>query len=505
MDVRKLSICLWLGLALLVVAGCAAAAPDASKAISRGVINSGEIVPAEQLRVAEYLNYYKQSFPEPTDAALGLDLRLGNSRLPAEGGEAWLQIGLQARSTAQETVAPLNLALVIDCSGSMADADKMPYLKQALRLFLQSLKPDDRVAVVAYATTARVVLPSRPAGDREWLEATIQELEPAGSTNLYDGLMLGFREVDRGFDVRRNNRVILLTDGIANVGTTEPGEIARGAEAYNAKGIYLSTIGLGRDFQDSLLIRLATQGKGGYHFIDSAAEMDKVFRQEVAGLVQKAAGDVSVMLQPAAGVRVLSLTGYEGEPPAGPVQVRLRDMGTGDSQVVLVRLDVAPGARGARELAAVQVSYTDLFAQRAGNLSGQAVADAGVAGAVTDDAGTTGSYDPLCDVEVLRNVTIQRSAEGLKEIARLYQAQRYQDAWDLACRLEGELRRVAALTHEDQMYQDAGLMQRYQATLAGWVERQTGRAPLRPDAGRDSGAGRPLPAGIATAPVLDIQ
>jgi Ca-activated chloride channel homolog len=495
MYTRKFFVYIWLFLVLLAAGGCAAAAPDASKAISRGIINSGDIVPAEQLRIAEYLNYYGQSFPEPANAAVGLDLRLGNEQLPANGGDAWLQIGLQARSAQNETVAPLNLALVIDCSGSMADADKMPYLKQSLRLFLQSLKPDDRVAVVAYNNTARVVLPSQPAGSLEWLERTINDLYPAGSTNLYDGLMLGFQEVDRNFDVRRNNRVILLTDGIANVGTTDPDTIAADAGGYNSKGIYLSTIGLGRDFQDSLLIRLATQGKGGYHFIDSAAEMDKVFRQEVAGLVQKAAGDVSILLHPGAGVRVLSLTGYDGEPPAGPIQVRLRDMGTGDSQVVLAHVDVAPGSRGPRELAQVELRYSDLFAQREATAQGLAMADAGL----------TGGYEPLQDVEVLRNVTIQRTAEGMKEIDRLYQAQRYQAAWDLAYRLEGDLRRVARLTNEDQMVKDADLMRRYQDTLARWVERQTGHSPLRPDRGQDTSSDRPLPEDAATAPMIDIK
>ena len=329
---------------------------DASKARSRQVIESGGIVPAEELRVAEYINYYEQSFPEPTGTALGLDLRLGNPQIAAGGGEAWLQIGVQARKAQPADIAPLNLALVIDRSGSMGDAAKMPYVKQSLRVFLGSLAVNDIVAIVAYDSSAEVLVSAREVGDGGWIAAAVERLQPGGNTNLHDGLMLGFREVDRHFDVRRNNRVILLTDGIANTGITDPEQIAATARAYNDRGVYLSTIGLGRDFNDALLSRLAIQGRGAYHFIDSAAEMDKVFRRDALGLVQKAAEGVAVVFRPEPGVQVLALTGYQGVPPAGPIEVTLRDMGTGDSQVLLAQLRVAPGPTGQRLLASCRTA-----------------------------------------------------------------------------------------------------------------------------------------------------
>jgi Ca-activated chloride channel family protein len=464
---------LWIvlcGSVLVAVSACAAPM-DASKARSRAVIQQGGIVPAEELRVAEYLNYYEQHFPEPTETALGLDLRPGNPQMPVDGGEAWVQIGIQAKSALPEQIAPLNLALVIDRSGSMDTPEKMPYLKRSLRVFLQSLAANDIVSIVAYSTEPEVIVPAREVGDGAWIDQAIARLEPEGSTNLHGGLMLGFREVDRHFDVRRNNRVVLLTDGIANAGVTDPERIAADAQEYNQRGIYLSTIGLGRDFNDALLSRLATQGQGAYHFIDSAEEMDKVFRKDVLGLIQKAATDVSVVFSPGDGVRLVGLTGYEGQPPAGPVEVRLRDMGTGDSQVVLAQVDVAPGWTGRRLLAEVKLTYTDLFSSR----------QATETSAVYADAGPTENYDPLWDLEVLRNVTIQRMAEGLKEIDRLYRSANYRAAWELAHQLEQNLRMVAGLTNDEQMKKDAGLMRQYQETLAGWVESQTGSRPAAED------------------------
>lgn len=453
-------------LAMWILNACSGSM-DASKSRADSQIQSGNIAPPDELRVAEYLNYYKQDFPAPVNTTLGLDTRLGNPQIPASGGDAWLQIGLRARDAASQEIAPLNLALVIDRSGSMDTADKMPYVKQSLRVFLHSLAPNDMVSIVTYSDKANVLVSSRLVGDGQWIDRAIEQIEPGGSTNLYDGMVQGFQQVARNFDTRRNNRVILLTDGIANRGVTDPNRIAQTAKQYNDQGIYLSTIGLGQEYNDKLLSQLATQGKGGYHFVGSAADMDKIFRQEVSGLMQKAARDVSVTLLPAQGVRVAQVTGYEGAPPSGNLTIKLQDMGTGDTQVVLARLQVEPGAYGARSLAEVQLRYHDLFSQR----------DETMTRNVSADANAFGNYDALSDVQVLRNVTIQRTAEGMKEIARLYQQRRYQEAWQLAVQLEQQLRFVAQLTHEEQMLKDAETMRRYQDILARWVQSQTGRAP----------------------------
>ena len=493
---KRKALLLALGLGIVLLAGACAPAPqDASKARSRALINQGVIVPAEEVRVAEYLNYYEQHFPAPTETALGLDLRLGNEQIPTAGGEVWLQIGVQAREAGDEQVTPLNLALVIDRSGSMDAPDKWPYLQQSLRVFFESLDPDDIVAVIGYDDYAEVVLPAQRAGDRRWIEQTIGRLYPRGSTNLHAGLMLGFQEVDKNFDIRRNNRVILLTDGIANRGVTDPDQIARDALAYNERGIYLSTIGLGLDFNDALLSQLARQGKGAYHFIDSAEEMDKVFRREVAGLVEKVAREVAVTVYPGEGVEMVALTGYEGRPPAGPVQITMQELGTGDGQVLLAQLQVSPGRGGERLVATVTLDYFDVFGQRSEQVTQEVKARTG--------AGT--DYDPLWDLEVLRNATIQRTAEGLKEIDKLYQARRYEDAWKLAYDLEQALREVARLTGDEAMIKDAELMQRYQSVLAEQIRYEGGQVPqpapegtLRPYRGRTV---KPTP----SVPVLEVH
>lgn len=482
---------LLLVLASAAMAACSAA-QDASKSYSRAVINRGAIVPAESIRVHEYLNYYQQRFPIPSHEPLGLDVRLGNPEIPISGGAIWLQIGLQARAAKTVERTPLNLALVLDTSGSMDTPDKMPYLKQSLMLFLRSLRPEDQIAIVTYDNDAHLLWRSQPVGDGSWIRSTVESLRPDGSTNLHAGLMLGLQEVERNFDIRRNNRVILLTDGIANRGVTDAGRIAREALDYNLKGIYLSTIGLGLNFNDQLLATLAQQGRGAYHFVDSAQEMDKVFRQEVEGLVERVANDVRISIQPEAGVELQMVTGFEGNPPASGAQVVLQDMGAGDSQVLMVQLQAGAGAFGSRPLAQITLSYFDVFAQRMREATQ-------IVGANTEGMSY---YDPLADIEVLRNATIVSSAEALIAIDDLFNSGRYESAFYMAQSMEQDLRRVVAVTGDGQMVEDADLFARYQVTLSNAL----GYAPSIPSqAPTDSQPQRWGPTQVSPLPTLGLD
>jgi Ca-activated chloride channel homolog len=487
------AIALLAGLSFVLIAAACAAPADTSKAYSRSVIQSGGIVQEEELRVAEYLNYYEQKFPEPVDTAVGLDVRVGNWQVPLGEADAWVQIGLQAKSARPEEIAPLNLALVIDCSGSMDVADKMPFVKQSLRVFTQSLAANDRVAIVCYDNTARMIMPSREVGDGKWVDQAIAQLEPGSNTNLHAGLMMGLTEVSRYFDSQRNNAVIILTDGLANQGVTDPDVIAEDARSYTERGIHLSTIGLGSDFNDQLLSKLAKEGQGAYHFIDSGQEMEKVFRRDALGLMAKAATDLSITLTPAEGVELVEVTGQQGALPSGPVTIPMRDMGVGDSQVLMARVRMDNARTEAREPLAVELSFRDVKSGQPLSLTAPAKV------VVADLAG----YDPLQDTEVLRNVTIQRSAEGLKEIARLYSEQRYGEAYQVAAELERDLRRVAAMTGEKQMLDDAAMMRSYQETLrrrlpAGWEPQGEG-------ADRPAGAPTRFLRGTPTPAVIEVQ
>ena len=183
-----------------------------------------------------------------------MDVRWGNDEISRTQREAVLQIGFTTPSVNERTnLRPLNLALVIDKSGSMADSDKMSRVKESLRTMLDKLREDDIVSIVVFDTDAEVLFPARRIGNGVAIRRAIESITPEGSTNLHAGLMLGYTEAQRNFQKDATNRVILLTDGIANVGTTDPQRIAAESSEFNGQGVDLSTIGVGLELNNDLL------------------------------------------------------------------------------------------------------------------------------------------------------------------------------------------------------------------------------------------------------------
>jgi len=512
---RRIVLVAGLVCALLWLAACAPAVQDASRARSEYVAERGAtiaaqdyaseaallrgIMPPEQVRINEYLNYYDQSLPAPPEGqALGLSATLGNTFVPDGGGVVWLQVGLQAAAVSdpQEDLRRLNLALVLDKSGSMASADKMSYLKQSLRLFVAGLHPEDLLAIVAYDDEAQVVLPTQAVGDGQAALSAIESLRPGGATNLHAGLMLGYAEVERYFDPRLNNRVILMTDGIANRGVTDPDQIAAESKAYNEKGIYLSTIGLGFEFNDKLLSTLARQGKGNYHFVGDAKDMQRVFQQEAAGLVQTVGTNVWLTAELPDGAQVQRVYGYGYNLQDGQLRVQFDDAGSGTTQVLVIKMVVpAKGEEGERVLADLLLSYQD-------PVSGVEITRTG---SVPISYGAPAPYDALVSPRVRRNAAILRMAETLQEVGFLVQQRQYQQALDLVREVKPEVWRVATEEGDEQFREDVKILDHYEATLTRLVE--LGERPA-PDSRQIPQPQRPgvvvcgSPAAAALAPAL---
>ena len=291
----------------------------------------------------------------------------------------------------------------------------------------------------------------------------------------------------------------LLTDGIANHGVTDPAQIAEEALAYNERGIYLSTIGLGLDFNDGLLSRLAEQGQGGYSFVDSAQELDRVFKEHLAGVQQRIADDLSLTLVPAPGVQLIGLTDYKETPPAQGAHILLPAVGAGDSAVLLAQFQLSPTAAvGMQPLAQVKFSYFDQIRQQPVTI--EEAVQIEVNTAMT-------AYDPTQEPTVLRNVTIQIMAEGMIEIDELFQTGQYEAAWQIAIDLEERLTQVSRLTNDPQIAEDLALIQRYEQTLSAALYQNTGQQPNRPATTQSDAAlphdliATPTPA----VPVIDLR
>jgi Ca-activated chloride channel family protein len=195
-----------------------------------------------------------------------------------------LQLGLNSPIAADASNRPpLTLAVVVDTSGSMADENKLDFVVEGLDLLIDGLGDEDQFALVTYESNAGVEVPmAGVGGNRVVIRRAIEALGASGSTNLYDGLELGYREVFANYDSARQNRVILLSDGNPTAGITGESEILRMSRNYNSEGVGLTAIGLGTDFNVELMRDLALQADGNYYFLENAGAVSEVFDEELS-------------------------------------------------------------------------------------------------------------------------------------------------------------------------------------------------------------------------------
>lgn len=351
-------------LASLLVFATVAFAQDgvstAGEARTRYLSNLGQLPASRDVVVEDFINYHRHEIPRPRAGDdVALDLRWGGNRF-SPNHDSVLQIGISTTlSHDRDHLRPLNLSLVIDKSGSMADDQKMDHVKQALATLISKLRPQDKISITAFDSDANVVFPTQPLGDGTAALEAINRLEPGSSTNLSDGLKLGYQEAMEGYEKDSTNRVILLTDGIANTGETNPQTIAQTSVQYNDRGIDLSTIGVGRDVNMDLLRELANSGRGIFHFVEDSADITKVFDDEEQSLVSPVASDPNLTIDCGPNYRIDHIFGYDPDLKDGKARIKLDTMNSGMTEVVLV--DVKQ-IRGDDEAPLnVNLSYFDLM------------------------------------------------------------------------------------------------------------------------------------------------
>jgi Ca-activated chloride channel family protein len=207
-----------------------------------------------------------------------------------------LQLGLNSPIAADASNRPpLSLAVVVDTSGSMAQESKMDFVIDGLGIMIDGLTDEDRFALVRYDSEAEVVVPmTEVAGNRVMMREAVNSLAAEGSTNLYDGLDMGYREVFANYDSARQNRVILLSDGNPTIGITNDADIVEMSKSFNSQGVGLTTIGLGNDFNVDLMRDLALQADGNYYFLENAGAVSEVFDEELSFFTVPIAFDLSL-------------------------------------------------------------------------------------------------------------------------------------------------------------------------------------------------------------------
>ncbi len=282
----------------------------ASYANVRRHIQEGNLPPKDAVRIEELVNYFEYDYPQPIgDVPFSVTNEIATC--PWNTKHKIVSIGLQGKRVSLDDTPPSNLVFLLDVSGSMNDRFKLPLLKQGLKVLVNQLKPQDRVAIVVYAGSSGLVLPS--TNDKNAILSALNNLEAGGSTNGGQGIRLAYKIAEENFIANGNNRVILGTDGDFNVGLQNDDELVRLIEQKRNSNVFLSVLGFGTgNLNDSMMEKLADKGNGNYAYIDSSEEARKALGQQVAGTLYTIAKDVKIQVEfnPAkvAGYRLI---GYE--------------------------------------------------------------------------------------------------------------------------------------------------------------------------------------------------
>jgi Ca-activated chloride channel family protein len=284
----------------------------ASYTIAQRYVDDGFRPDPASVRVEEWVNAFDQGYRAPLDDTFAIVADGGPTPF-TDRGEILLRIGLQAREVRERARQDASLTFVIDTSGSMARENRLELVKDALARLVDGLGRADTVAIVTFGDAGRVLLEPTPATDRRAILGVIDRLQPGGSTNLEDGLRLGYDLARSALTENRIDRVVLASDGVANVGLTDPQGILDGIERDAAAGIELVSVGVGMgNYNDVLLEQLADQGDGFYAYVNTAAEADRLFTEDLTGTLQTVALDARAQVEfdPAA-VAAYRLMGYE--------------------------------------------------------------------------------------------------------------------------------------------------------------------------------------------------
>lgn len=281
----------------------------ASWSVIRNSLTNGMLPPADAVRIEEMLNYFPYAYPAPDETAFRPSVGVMDS--PWRDGARIVHIGLQGAFPADRP--PLNLVFLIDTSGSMNQPDKLPLLKQSLKLMLGQLGPEDSVAIVTYAGSAGRVLDPTPASDSATILAALDRLTAGGGTNGQEGLQQAYATAAEMAQDGEVSRVILATDGDFNIGISDPEALESYIARQRDSGTYLSVLGFGRgNLDDATMQALAQTGNGFAAYIDTFAEAQKVLVDQLQGALVPIADDVKVQIEwnPAT-VSEYRLIGYE--------------------------------------------------------------------------------------------------------------------------------------------------------------------------------------------------
>jgi Ca-activated chloride channel family protein len=285
----------------------------ASYAFARRALNAGRLPPKDSVRVEEFVNYFPYDYPKPESAQTPFKPTITVTASPWNAGNRLVHVAIQGYALQSAERPRANLVFLIDVSGSMSPQDRLPLVKNALRMLVDELKPEDTVAVVTYASGSGVALEPTKVADKAKILAAIDALGAGGSTAGAQGIQDAYRLAESNFDKTAVNRVILATDGDFNVGVTDQSELKGLIERKREKGVFLSILGVGQgNYNDALMQALAQNGNGAAVYVDTLNEARKALVEESSSTLFPIAKDIKIQVEwNPARVSEYRLIGYE--------------------------------------------------------------------------------------------------------------------------------------------------------------------------------------------------
>jgi len=286
---------------------------------------------------------------------------LSHSVLPVgRPGKLWAVIKLSSGSKQQGAAErlPLNVGVVLDRSGSMGGRP-LDYVKQAAKFLVEQVGANDFLSLTVFDSQVDVVFPAQRVTNKDVLKQAVESIVPGGSTNLSGGLLRGYEETLKERRSDQVNRVLLLTDGMANAGIVDPDMLEGKVSAMMRKGVSLSTVGVGLDFNEDLLIRLAEAGNGSYYYVREPDEIPSVFASELQGLLSVVAQNIGLKVHGLSGCRAAAVLGYEPAFDSTGMSLSLPDMFHDEQKMLAVEMDHPALAAGEHEVLKIRLSYAD--------------------------------------------------------------------------------------------------------------------------------------------------
>ncbi len=285
----------------------------ASYTISRRKLNEGRLPPPASVRTEEFVNYFEYAYAPPKSTKVPFAVHMEAAPSPFEKNLTLLRIGIKGYEAVGKARKPAHLTFLVDTSGSMHSQDKIGLLKKALIHLVEQLKPGDTVALCTYAGSVREILPPTGMNQKAKIIRALQNLRSGGSTAMGSGLQLAYKLAYKNFKGNSINRVIVCSDGDANVGRTKHGDMLKSIKHYAEEGVTLSTVGFGMgNYKDHRMEQLANKGNGNYYYIDTFREAKKVFGKNLMGTLQVIAKDVKIQVEfDKKAVKKYRLVGYE--------------------------------------------------------------------------------------------------------------------------------------------------------------------------------------------------